>query len=106
MPARITSIADIDLDLIRQERLRQGTFDDNSVHLAGRLVGVRVPSRPVHPRPAAGRQDIGLQTHGSSGFPFVPADPGAPRAGLFRGLQYPGLRPRAAPRRDRREEAP
>ena len=29
-------IADVDLDLIRQERLRQGTFDDN----AGWLVGV------------------------------------------------------------------
>ena len=62
-----TAIADIDLDLLRQERARQGTFDDN---------------RAVHPRiwrrvgftldpPAT---DQGLRRP-LERFPFVPADP-------------------------------
>ena len=62
-----TAIADIDLDLLRQERTRQGTFDDN---------------RAVHPRiwrrigftldpPAT---DRGLRRP-LERFPFVPADP-------------------------------
>ena len=62
------AIADIDLDLIRQERLRQGTFDDN----AARLVGVtfrRVPFKVAPPT-----EDIGLRRRVER-FPFVPSDP-------------------------------
>ena len=63
------AIADVDLDLMRQERMRQGTFDDN----ASRLVGVGLPDDSVHARSAAWRSRPA--THASSAFPFVPADP-------------------------------
>ena len=62
------AIADIDLDLIRQERLRQGTFDDN----AGRLAGVAFRRVPFTLAPPA--EDIGLRRRVER-FPFVPADP-------------------------------
>ena len=62
------AIADIDLDLLRQERLRQGTFDDN----AGRLVGVAFRHIPFALDPPRG--DIGLRRRVER-FPFVPADP-------------------------------
>ena len=62
------AIADIDLDLIRQERLRQGTFDDN----AGRLAGVTY--RRVIFTLAPSTDDIGLRRRVER-FPFVPADP-------------------------------
>ncbi len=62
------AIADIDLDLIRQERLRQGTFDDN----AGRLAGVTY--RHVIFTLAPSTDDIGLRRRVER-FPFVPADP-------------------------------
>ncbi|MHB1304074.1 MAG: NAD(+) synthase [Acidiphilium sp.] len=65
-----TIIADIDLDLLRQERMRMGTFDDNRrthAALAGshRTVAFRL-------EPPSG--DIGLQ-RAVERFPFVPADP-------------------------------
>ena len=59
-------IADVDLDLIRQERLRQGTFDDN----AGWLVGVafrHVPFTLDPPHAAGLRRRV-------ERFPFVPSD--------------------------------
>ncbi len=62
------AVADIDLDLIRQERLRQGTFDDN----AGRLVGVAFRRVPFALSPPA--DDLGLRRRVER-FPFVPADP-------------------------------
>jgi len=61
------AIADIDLDLIRQERLRQGTFDDN----AGRLVGVAFRRVPFVVDPPQG--DLGLRRNVER-FPFVPSD--------------------------------
>ena len=63
------ALADIDLDLLRQERLRMGTFDDN---------------RRRHARPAgfAGSRSCWRQATMRRGllrhvdrFPFVPADP-------------------------------
>ncbi len=60
--------ADIDLDLLRQERLRQGTFDDN----AARLVGVAFRHLPFTVAPPHG--DIGFHRR-IERFPFVPADP-------------------------------
>ncbi len=62
------AIADIDLDLIRQERLRQGTFDDN----AGRLVGVAFRRVPFALDPP--HDDLGLRRR-IERFPFVPSDP-------------------------------
>ena len=65
-------IADIDLDLLRQERLRQGTFDDN----AGRLVGVafrHVPFALDSPKDDP-KGDLGLRRRVER-FPFVPANP-------------------------------
>lgn len=63
--------ADLDLDLLRQERARQGTFDDNARSLRGsggrsfRRVGFRLDP------PLA---DIGFERHVDR-FPFVPDDP-------------------------------
>ncbi len=64
------TVVDVDLDRIRQERLRQGTFDDNRRGLdptgagAFRTVGVRAG-------PPTG--DIGLRRR-LDRFPFVPDD--------------------------------
>ena len=44
------SVADVDLDLLRQERLRMGTFDDNRGHHRHRWHAFRhgrVPARPA-----------------------------------------------------------
>jgi NAD+ synthase (glutamine-hydrolysing) len=62
------AIADIDLDLLRQERARQGTFDDNraAAPRAFRRIGFELA-------PPAG--DLGLR-RGVERFPFVPADAG------------------------------
>jgi NAD+ synthase (glutamine-hydrolysing) len=60
-------VRDIDLDLLRQERARQGTFDDNRVEEGGtwRTVSFRLDP------PAS---DLGLR-RSVERFPFVPADP-------------------------------
>ena len=60
------AIADADLDLLRQERARQGTFDDNR-RLQGRPFR-RVPFRLDPPM-----EDLGLERRVER-FPFVPAD--------------------------------
>jgi NAD+ synthase (glutamine-hydrolysing) len=67
------SVADVDLDRIRQERLRQGTFDDNRRGSAdGSASGAGFRSVPFELRPPAG--DIGLRRKVDR-FPFVPDDP-------------------------------
>lgn len=63
------SVADIDLDLLRAERLRMGTFDDNRRHHAARLAGVRQIDFRLDPPD----DDIGLRRVVER-FPFVPAD--------------------------------
>ncbi len=72
----VRTIADVDLDRLRQERLRQGTFDDNRRTLADRSAspGVTLGFRTVPFRldPPAG--DIGLRRTVHR-FPFVPDDP-------------------------------
>jgi NAD+ synthase (glutamine-hydrolysing) len=60
-------LADVDLDLIRQERARQGTFDDNAR-------GHEKPWRRVGFRLAPPAEDIGLRRIVDR-FPFVPDDP-------------------------------
>lgn len=64
------AVADIDLDMLRQERMRMGTFDDNR-----RTHETRVGAfRPIEfdLKPPAG--NLGLQRR-LERFPFVPADP-------------------------------
>ncbi len=64
------SVADVDLDLLRSERMRMGTFDDNRRHHQDglnsfRRIGFRLD-------PPSG--DIGLMREVER-FPFVPSDP-------------------------------
>jgi NAD+ synthase (glutamine-hydrolysing) len=61
------SVADIDLDLLRQERQRQGTFDDN--RLATGVYGTVIDFDLDPPR-----TDIGLKRP-LDRYPFVPNDP-------------------------------
>ncbi|MCW0215600.1 MAG: NAD(+) synthase [Pseudonocardia sp.] len=63
------SVADVDLGLLRNERLRMGTFDDNRRHHAARLDGFRTIGFALQPP----RGDIGLLRE-IERFPFVPAD--------------------------------
>ena len=61
------SVADVDLDRLRQDRIRQGTFDDNRrTHPAG--------FRTVHFELAPPARDVGLRRH-LDRYPFVPDDP-------------------------------
>ncbi|WP_125772751.1 NAD(+) synthase [Antribacter gilvus] len=62
------TVVDVDLDKLRQERLRQGSFDDNRRGLGSR------PFRdvPFAVRPPVG--DVGLRRKVDR-FPFVPDDP-------------------------------
>ncbi len=63
------AVADVDLDRLRQERLRMGSFDDNRRALADRVSGFRTVSWSV--RPPSG--DVGLRRKVDR-FPFVPDD--------------------------------
>jgi NAD+ synthase (glutamine-hydrolysing) len=63
------AIADIDLDLLRQERLRMGTFDDNR-----RRYAADQPFRTIAFELAPPSDDLGLKRHVQR-FPFVPDDP-------------------------------
>ena len=63
------SVADVDTELLRSERLRLGTFDDNRRHQRTRAESFRCIDFRVDP-PAG---DIGLLREVER-FPFVPAD--------------------------------
>lgn len=64
------AVADVDLDLLRQERQRMGTFDDNRRTHAARTSGFRTVSFELAAPDAA---DLGLRRRVER-FPFVPAD--------------------------------
>src|SRR5246500_4058430 len=64
------SVADVDIGLLRSERLRMGTFDDNRRHHRGTAESFRRIEFQL--KPPAG--DIGLMRQVER-FPFVPADP-------------------------------
>jgi NAD+ synthase (glutamine-hydrolysing) len=64
------SVADVDLDLLRAERLRMGTFDDNRRHHQSSLDSFRRIGFRLGPPPG----DIGLMREVER-FPFVPSDP-------------------------------
>lgn len=85
------SVADVDLDLLRAERMRMGTFDDNRRHHqqalnAFRRIGFRLD-------PPGG--DIGLRRVVER-FPFVPSDPGRLEQDCYEGynIQVAGLEQR------------
>ncbi len=63
------SVADVDLDLLRAERARMGTFDDNRRQHAGRTGSFR----EVRFRLDAPTADVGLRRVVER-FPFVPSD--------------------------------
>ena len=63
------SVADIDLDALRQDRMRQGTFDDNRRTLAARVAQFRTVDFELSPPTG----DIGLRRKVDR-FPFVPDD--------------------------------
>ncbi|MFF7357529.1 MULTISPECIES: NAD(+) synthase [Streptomyces] len=64
------AVADVDLDLLRQERQRMGTFGENRRTHAARTADFRTVSFALAP-PAA--TDLGLRRRVER-FPFVPAD--------------------------------
>ena len=66
----VRTVVDVDLDRLRQERLRQGTFDDNRRTHEARTRDFRTVE--VELVPPTG--DLGLRRHVDR-FPFVPDDP-------------------------------
>jgi NAD+ synthase (glutamine-hydrolysing) len=64
------SVADVDLDLLRQERGRMGTFDDNRRTHADRVGRFRRVAFTLDPPD----DDLGLRRE-LERFPFVPSDP-------------------------------
>ncbi len=63
------AVADVDLDLLRQERQRMGTFDDNRRTHRARTADFRTVSFELAPP----LTDLGLRRR-LERFPFVPAD--------------------------------
>jgi NAD+ synthase (glutamine-hydrolysing) len=64
------AVADVDLDLLRQERLRMGTFDDNRRTHAARIGAFRRIAFTLDP---PRETDLGLRRR-LERFPFVPSD--------------------------------
>ncbi|MGV0067473.1 NAD(+) synthase [Mycobacterium colombiense] len=85
------SVADIDIELLRSERLRMGTFDDNRRHHRATTDGYRRIGFRLDP-PGG---DIGLRRE-IERFPFVPADPQRLEQDCFEGynIQVAGLEQR------------
>jgi NAD+ synthase (glutamine-hydrolysing) len=88
--ARIT-VADVDLERITQERIRQGTFDDNRRTYDARVGAFRRVAFEL--RPPSG--DIGLRRKVDR-FPFVPDDPERLALDCYEGynIQVTGLEQR------------
>jgi NAD+ synthase (glutamine-hydrolysing) len=85
------SVADVDTDLLRAERLRMGTFDDNRRHHGARIDAFRRVEFVVDP-PAG---DMGLLREVER-FPFVPSDPARLQQDCYEGysIQVSGLEQR------------
>ncbi|ADG74679.1 NAD+ synthetase [Cellulomonas flavigena DSM 20109] len=69
---QVLTVADVDLDRLRQERLRTGTFDDNRRALGLAAAGGSHRTVPFTLEPPPG--DVGLR-RAVDRFPFVPDDP-------------------------------
>ena len=93
------TVVDVDLDRIRQERIRQGTHDDNrrTLGASGRALpdgGLRAHAAHRRHRPATARRPLPVRARRRR----------AAGAGLLRGLQHPGRRPGPADAGDRPAE--
>ncbi|HWI72814.1 MAG TPA: NAD(+) synthase, partial [Baekduia sp.] len=88
------SVADVDLDLLRQERVRMGTFDDNRRTHAARTGEFRRIAFTLDP-PCD--RDLGLR-RALERFPFVPSDPARLEQDCYEAynIQVAGLRQRLA----------
>ena len=96
------TVADVDLDRIRQERLRQGSFDDNRQGLDAPM-----PHATIEFTLGPPSGDLGLERPIDRSLRPRRSQP--PGAGLLRGLQHPGLGPgtaHAGHRRRRRGTRP
>jgi NAD+ synthase (glutamine-hydrolysing) len=84
------SVADVDLDLLRAERIRMGTFDDNR-----RTFADRTEFRTIGFRLDPPDRDLGLLRK-LERFPFVPADPSRLEQDCYEGysIQVSGLEQR------------
>jgi NAD+ synthase (glutamine-hydrolysing) len=87
------AVADVDLDLLRQERMRMGTFDDNRRTHAQRTGAFRRISFTVGPPD----HDLGLRRDVAR-FPFVPSDPARLELDAYEtyNIQVAGLEQRLA----------
>ena len=94
------SVADVDLDLLRPERLRRARSTTTAVIM--RRAPGRVPQVAFRFDPPAG--DIGSAAPGRALPVRARGRPDAAGPGLLRGLQHPGRRPRAAAAGDRRTQ--
>ena len=85
------AVADVDLGLLRAERLRMGTFDDNRRHHADRVDAFRTVAFTLDP-PGG---DLGLRRVVER-LPFVPADPARLEQDCFEAysIQVAGLEQR------------
>ncbi|WP_395696567.1 NAD(+) synthase [Methylocella sp.] len=90
--------ADVDLDLLRKERMSAGSFDDNARTVGGGASWRRIPFRLD---PASG--DVGFARR-MERFPFVPADPARLAQDCYEGynIQVAGLVQRLRAIRTRR----
>ena len=89
----VVTLADVDLDLIRLERLSTGTFDDNRRVLEAE--GAFFEPRRILFRLDPPRGDVGFERPVER-FPFVPADPALLRQDCYEGynIQVAGLEQR------------
>jgi NAD+ synthase (glutamine-hydrolysing) len=87
------AVADVDLDLLRQERQRMGTFDENRRTHRARTDGFRTVSFELDPP----LTDLGLRRR-LERFPFVPADADRLALDCFEAynIQVAGLQQRLA----------
>lgn len=87
------TVVDVDLDRVRQERLRQGTFDDNRRAHADRVQRFRTVEWELQPPTG----DIGLLRKVDR-FPFVPDDPARLELDCYEAynIQVSGLEQRLA----------
>lgn len=85
------SVADVDVDLLRAERQRMGTFDDNRRHHGARINAFRKVEFVLDPPTG----DIGLRREVER-FPFVPSNPERLERDCYEGynIQVAGLEQR------------
>jgi NAD+ synthase (glutamine-hydrolysing) len=85
------SVADVDVDLLRAERQRMGTFDDNRRHHGARIDAFRTVEFVLDPPTG----DIGLRREVER-FPFVPSNPERLERDCYEGynIQVAGLEQR------------